>query len=104
MPAGRYRHRITLQNATITRDEYGGVIRTWRDLDTVWAAVDTLKGDEYFTARTLRNAVSYRVTLRYRSDLTPHHRLLFEGRTFDIEAVLPDSRKTRLVLMCSELV
>ena len=104
MPAGRYRHRITLQNATITRNEYGEVIRTWYDLDTVWAAVDTLKGDEYFAARTLRNAVSHRVTLRYRSDITPHHRLLFEGRTFDIEAVLPDSRKTQLVLMCSELV
>ena len=52
MPAGRYRHRVTLQNATITRDEYGGVIQIWHDLDTVWAAVDTLKGDEYFAAHT----------------------------------------------------
>jgi hypothetical protein len=30
------------------------------------------------------------------------HRLVFEGRTLDIEAVLPDERKSRLVIMCTE--
>jgi len=42
--------------------------------------------------------------LRHRSDITPIHRLVFEGRTLDIEAVLPDERKSRLVIMCTEQV
>jgi len=42
--------------------------------------------------------------MRYRSGLTPTHRLVFEGRTLDIEAVLPDERKSRLVVMCTEQV
>jgi SPP1 family predicted phage head-tail adaptor len=102
MPAAPYRHRVTIQAVTLIFDDMGGWEETWADLATVWARVEALKGDEYFAAAQMQNSVSHRVTMRYRADLTPTHRLIFEGRTLDIEAVLPDERKSRLVIMCTE--
>ena len=61
-------------------------------------------GEEYFAAAQMQNSVSHCVTMCYRTDLTPTHRLVFDGRTLDIEAVLPDERKSRLVIMCTEQV
>lgn len=40
--AGRLRHRITFQNKTTTRDDYGGEVETWADVTTVWASLDPL--------------------------------------------------------------
>ena len=104
MPAAPYRHRVTIQAVTLIFDGMGGWEETWADLATVWARVEALKGEEYFAAAQMQNSVSHRVTMRYRADLTPTHRLIFEGRTLDIEAVLPDERKSRLVIMCTEQV
>jgi len=104
MPAAPYRHRVTIQAVTLIFDAMGGWEETWADLATVWARVEALKGDEYFAAAQMQNSGSHRVTMRYRADLTPTHRLIFEGRTLDIEAVLPDERKSRLVIMCTEQV
>jgi SPP1 family predicted phage head-tail adaptor len=104
MPAGPYRHRVIIQSFTAVSDGMGGWEETWADLATVWARVEALKGEEYFAAAQMQNSVSHRVTMRYRADLTPSHRLIFEGRTLNIEAVLPDERKSRLVIMCTEQV
>jgi SPP1 family predicted phage head-tail adaptor len=104
MPAAPFRHRVTIQGFTSVSDGMGGWEQTWADLATVWARVEALKGEEYFAAAQMQNSVSHRVTMRYRADLTPTHRLVFEGRTLDIEAVLPDERKSRLVIMCTEQV
>nr|WP_211234143.1 phage head closure protein [Desulfocurvus vexinensis] len=95
---------MTIQAVTLIFDGMGGWEETWADLATVWARVEALKGEEYFAAAQMQNSVSHRVTMRYRADLTPTHRLVFEGRTLDIEAVLPDERKSRLVIMCTEQV
>ncbi len=64
-----------------------------------WAFLDGLRSTSGVGPRSASMPAG-----RYRSDLTPHHCLLFEGRTLDIEAVLPNPCKTRLVLMCTELV
>lgn len=101
MPAAPFRHRVTIQVSEL--DQWGDPAG-WSDIATVWARVEALKGEEYFAAAQMQNSVSHRVTMRYRADLTPTHRLVFEGRILDIEAVLPDERKSRLVIMCTEQV
>lgn len=104
MPAAPLRHRVTIQDFTSVSDGMGGWEEIWSDVTTVWARVEALKGDEYFAAAQMQYSVSHRVTMRYRADITPTHRLIFEGRTLDIESVLPNERKSRLMIMCTEQV
>ncbi len=57
-----------------------------------------------FAVVQMQNSVSYCITKRYSTDLTPTDRLIFEGGTLDIEAVFPDERKSRPAIMCTEQV
>lgn len=110
MQAGTLRHRVTLQRfeqgqdayGGVLQDAYGGPVETWADVATCWAAVDALSGREFFATRQVQSEVSHKITLRHRSGVTPEMRVLFGGKVFGIEAVLPDSKSTRLVLMCKE--
>ena len=109
MRAGELRHRITLQQAMETRNSFGEVTRTWSDVATVWASVQALSGREYLEAKQLRKAVTTRIVIRWRDDVTPAMRARWSdpaGTThiYDIESVIPDATSRRtLTLMCVEV-
>lgn len=104
MPAAIYQHRVTIQAVASFLTEWAA----GRKPGLIWPRSG--RGSKPSRARSTSppprcvNSVSHRVTMRYRSDLTPTLRLIFEGRTLGIEAVLPDERKSRLVVMCTEQV
>jgi len=104
MPAGTYRHRITLRESTATgRDAAGGEILTWSDVATVWAAVEPISGREYFAAQQVNAETTHRIKMRYRPGVHSKMRVLFGSRTFDIESVIdPEERHVELHLMCVE--
>jgi len=66
---GALRHRITFQEPVKTPDGYKGHTVKWRDMITVWASVEPLSGREYFYSHQIKNEVSHRVRVRYRTDL-----------------------------------
>lgn len=105
MRAGELRHRVTIQQKTITQDTYGAEVETWAAVTTVWAKIEDLSGREYFAAQQVPTAqVSTRVTIRWRADVKPEMRALANGRVLDIKAALdPDGRKRELQLMCLEV-
>jgi SPP1 family predicted phage head-tail adaptor len=101
--AGSLRHRVTLQQPAETPDGGGGFTLAWTDVATVWAAIEPLKGAERLHAQQLQSPVTHRVTMRYRSGVTPTMRLLFEARTLNIRAVIdPQERNRTLELLCEE--
>ncbi|MCG3168188.1 MAG: hypothetical protein POELPBGB_03988 [Bacteroidia bacterium] len=103
--AGALRHRVILQTVTETRDAVGGVVESWATTATVWAAVEPLRGREFFQARAEQAGVDTRIRVRYRTGLTPKMRVSWGTHTYDIEAVIePDSRRRELHLMCSEVL
>jgi len=106
MRSGELRHRVVIQQATTTHDEYNQPIQTWQDFVTVWAKVEDLSGREYFAAQERESAeVKTRVTIRYRTDVQPNMRVVSGSRTFEIVSVIePDGRKRELQLMCREAV
>lgn len=104
MQSGTLRHRVTLQSFTTSPDVYGEPIKTWADLATVWAAVEPLRGREYFQAQQTHAEVSYRVRIRHRADILPTMRVLHAGKTLEILSVINiDERNRELHLMCKEL-
>ena len=105
MNIGSLRHRVTIQQYGITRDDFGAEVPDWMPLATVWASVEDLAGKEYFAAQQVNAEVSTRIRIRYRGDIKPQMRVVYGARVLDIQAVLdPEGRRRELQLMCKEAV
>lgn len=103
LDSGALRHRVTLQAPQETSDGGGGASVTWTDVAVVWAAIAPLRGGERLRAGRLEAALTHRVTIRYRADVTPEMRVAFGSRLFNIRAVIdPGERHRRLDLLCEE--
>lgn len=105
MQAGKLRHRITLQKPVkVQNPETGSVENIWQDLAQLWAEVSPLSAREFVAAQAMQNAVTTRITIRYRQDIEPKYRILFRGKTFNIEGILSDPKSglEYLTLPCSE--
>lgn len=102
----RLRHRITLQRQVQTQDlDAGGAVElTWEDFAADEPAeVVPVSGREFIQANAMQIQVSARMTIRYRAEVDPAMRVVFDGETYDIQAVLPDSSARRwLTLMVTK--
>lgn len=104
MQAGKLRHRVAIQAPATAQDAYGEAIVTWGTVATVWASVEPLRGRELMDAQQTQSEISHRVRMRGRTGVTTQMRVLFEGRAFQVEAVLnPAERGIELQLMCREM-
>ncbi|BAU27630.1 SPP1 family predicted phage head-tail adaptor [Aneurinibacillus soli] len=104
MNIGRLRHRVMLQSRTTIRNEEGFEDESWTDVATVWAAVEPLRGREYFAAAAVNAENTVRIRMRYRLGITPDMRLLYGMRIFEIQSMIdPDERHRELHLMCKEV-
>jgi SPP1 family predicted phage head-tail adaptor len=104
MKIGELRHRVVLQQKTVTEDALKQQSETWVDVTTVWAAIEPLSGREYFAAKQVNAEVSVRITIRYRKGVTPDMRVVFGNRTFEVLSVIdPKERRESLILMCREV-
>ncbi len=99
----RLRHRITIEQLTVTRDAIGGVMETWSALhQNVPAEIVPLSGREFIAAQSTQSSVSLRITVRYLAGLTPLMRVVHGSNVYNVEAVLPDpSMRRHMTLMCS---
>lgn len=89
----------------MVQDDYGEEEITWTDWATVWAAVEPLRGREFMEAKQVQAEVTHRMRMRYRDGISPEKRVSFDGRTFDILAVIHVAEREREVqLMCREIV
>jgi SPP1 family predicted phage head-tail adaptor len=106
MRVGTLNSRVTIQKPVRTPGPGGTQIDGgWEDVATVWANVRGLSGREYIQAQQAQSIISHQVTIRYRSDVSPHYRLICDQRQMDIiSAIDPDGKKVQLALMCQEVV
>ena len=103
MKSGDLRHRIVLEQPIRSKNTIGEQIDTFTTVATVWAAVEPLTGTWLFQAQQADSKVSGRVRIRYREDIKPTWRILFDGRYLSIVSILnPDERKKELIIMYSE--
>lgn len=106
IPAGNLRHRITIQKKVNGRDPITGAVTTaWVSLwESVPAEVVPLSVREFVAAQSVQSKLSTRIRIRWRAGLDASMRILHDGRTYNIEGVLPDpdSGRAYLTLPCSE--
>lgn len=101
MQAGRLRYPVTIEKYSYRQDPMTGeLIEEWLPIAREWADIESISGAEFMAAQSLRSETVYRIKLRYREDLDSTWRIR-EGETlYTITAVLPDSRRRKLEVMC----
>lgn len=106
MRTGKLRHRVEVQRYGTSYDPEGEPIQEWQLLAKAWAAIEPLKGEEYFAAATIQAQISHKVTMRPPGiEITPADRIIFGSRIFEIESVINvEERNRELVLMCVEKI
>ena len=89
--ASRLKDRITIEAPVETDDAQGGVVRSWAHVVECFAEVAPLYTDaaERLDAQQLVTRMQYRVTLRRQEGITAGMRVVWQGRYFNIRAVVP---------------
>jgi SPP1 family predicted phage head-tail adaptor len=98
--AGDLHDRVQLECDDITRVN-GAEVRTPRVFATCWANVDFTGGGEVNKDHSVQARRQVRVTIRYREDVMEQHRVIHDGKRYEIKGVMPEQqRKTQVVLEC----
>jgi SPP1 family predicted phage head-tail adaptor len=96
MNPGMYRNRIDILHSVALEDELGQEEEVdWVLHKSIWAAVKTMQGREYFAAATARSENTMRFIVRYVPDIDSSMRVLFKNRTFEIESVINDDEANK---------
>lgn len=94
--AGKYRHRIRLQEFKAVRDDLGGDTKSWIDWGAnVPAEVVPLSGREFTAASAEHGQVAARMEIPYLPGVLNTMRVIFDGQVYAIRAVLPDPTARR---------
>jgi SPP1 family predicted phage head-tail adaptor len=100
---GELRLRLTLEAPAEIDDGEGGVTRTWEAIADVWAAVKPLAMDEKTITDRETPLLKYRITLRYRDDISEANRFRLGNRILIVRAVRdPDERGEFLECLAEE--
>lgn len=102
--AGALQERVTLQRRTETADGAGGVTRAWADLDpaTVWAHVKARPGREGMAEGRVVATQITTFTVRNRDDVDETCRIVWNGETWNIRAVLREGPRRQLLALDAE--
>ncbi len=104
MRAGELRQRIIIEQNTPTRDAFGAEVPHWSTFATRWAKIETVNGAETIEQQQAAARLTHQMTIRYCSGLAPAMRVNWNGRLFDITAILEDNVKHQTILQCAEAI
>lgn len=104
--AGKLRHRVIIQRLVAGSPQQtasGQPDEAWATYLTVLASVEPLNGRELFAAQEHHSEVTTRVRVRYRDGVTAKMRVSFDGKLYNIAAVIdPELRHREFQLLCVE--
>lgn len=100
MRPGLMRHRIEIQSATIAENDLGEEEETWAELKTVWASYEPKSAGEKYAEDQFQAKRVVLFRIRYREGITTKMRVVHDGLTYDIDAVIPYKFRGELHLEC----
>lgn len=105
MNIGRFNRRIDILKYDVTRDEYGGEIKEWVVVKSLWAYIQPVSGTEYFKAQQVDAQNITTITIRYRTDITVLNRVKYQDKTYEIIGISDVKTDHKmLTLNCKEIV
>lgn len=86
--AGRLNKRVNIYRYTTITDSLGQDKTVLRLVKTVWAELRPTRGTEFIEYYKEANALQYKVTMRYLSELTEKDVLVYHDRQFAINSII----------------
>jgi SPP1 family predicted phage head-tail adaptor len=105
MRAGAKDRRIRLQGPLVTKDSFGGTVRTWADVVKVWAGVRNLSGGESAVTKHGGESGQARTEflIWYRAGVTAALRIVYDGQVYNIRHVNDVRGQRREMLLTCDL-
>lgn len=103
MRAGLLDRRITIQGKSITQSDSGEEVVSWVDVAEVWAEKVEIRGLERFSIKQIVGHSVKTFRIRWSADVVPitvEHRILFDGRLFDITDIREIDRRVGIEIDC----
>jgi len=113
MNIGSLDKRIIFQKYVEVLNEVGETIQELQDYKPAWASVAPVRGREYIEAKKRQPELTYKITVRYRNDITEDMFIKYgkqasdptKGRVFNILDIIdPLEYHEKLEIMCFEKV
>lgn len=82
------RHRITIEQLTLTPNDSGGQAEAWTTFATVWASITPKIVKEVNFAQRIEPRIDHDIVIRYIAGLTTTMRIVFGTRVFEIKAAI----------------
>jgi SPP1 family predicted phage head-tail adaptor len=84
--------QVTLQSYSFTQNDSGGVAPVLaEEIPDIWAKVDELNGGNVINQGQDKNFADYRITIRYRPQVTENWTIIYEGQTLKIKQMQVDN-------------
>lgn len=100
---GRLNKRIDIYGYSDVSTELGASKAVLAKRATVWAELRPVRGVEFLEYYREANALQFKVTMRYRSDLTEKDVLVYGDRQFEINSIINIMEgNTYLEVYCTE--
>jgi SPP1 family predicted phage head-tail adaptor len=99
---GRLRERVTIQQASETRNAMGEVVQSWVTFAERWASVDGLSSREFLLQGQQQSEISHRVRLRYVPGMKATMRFLWRGRVLEMTSLLEHGNRSEHEALCTE--
>ena len=100
--AGSLRERVTVQQASESRNALGETVLSWATFAERWASVEGVSSRESLAYGQQQISVSHRVRLRYLAGLTQSMRIVWRGRTLEIVSLLEHGNRSEHEIICQE--
>jgi SPP1 family predicted phage head-tail adaptor len=100
--AGDMWTRVTIEQASTTRNAVGEPTLAWTTFATVWASVDSLSARETERFAETVGFMTHRIKIRYLNGLTSAMRIQYRSRTLEIGQVLEQDRLDYQEIICTE--
>ncbi len=94
---GAMRERVQIYEQSQTVDAAGSIATTWTLAATTWARVEPLGASAIVLAGRDDAQRLYRMTIRYRTDISTNSQIVWRARKFDVEGIL-DPTEQRVFL------
>ncbi|TYR75581.1 head-tail adaptor protein [Rossellomorea vietnamensis] len=100
--SGQLRHKIRFQKLEGVEDELGQYRESWVDGESAWCMIKTMQGREYFAAAASQSENTYRFVIRYRPGIDSSMRVIYNGRTFNIESAINDDEMNKTLTLIAK--
>jgi len=105
MPAGDFRHVITIQQPIAIRDSYGAQSKAFTTFCSTRAQYLPVTGREMFTREMVAEQVECRFKIRYRDGIDSSFQVIFKGGTYQLmyDPIDVDGTKSEAILYCKKV-